>query len=495
MKNTIKNIFAYTLPFSCIFGCIGGDSALSARNSRRVQKSVLGQYARSSGSSRKTTKSDLGQYAHPSTTTGTTITCGKNAQKNSAGTACECTDPENYIVNAEKTTECIQKTTTNAIAQRKACGQAFIKEVENKCSQAIFNNGIGDDDIKCYDANDLYLKIDTSNTIVYINGMPYEYDKICYAFTEDWAKSASDDYQVTGEKSPACKRARAIAEGSSACFQAVLSAGKATGAVDAIKDKLEGMCGVSGLRSRYAQMFGTEEVDKKAITFPTDLPKRYINAGKLSPAQGVEIVSNYLDGKITDKSNEWERDITKIVNSDLSLVKTACGEAFSAQMHDENIKLSTEKSSLARAIDESGSAKGAQNWALGQLSVVIGENRTNKFAREGFIGGVKDEDDTGSSVKSFTVDEIRDNNVETFIQNNKDTIKSSITSGDKTYHVFTTDDKYAIFEFSRSGSGSDKKIEWSRVDYNKDMKLPSSALKEMLGKTEETSSITGSITE
>ena len=486
MKNTIKNIFTYTLPFSCIL-CLSNENAVFSARRRAAQRSVLGQYARSNASIKNNANAKAGN------TNPAFVTCGSNAQANVNGTSCECIDPTNYVINAANPNECIQKTTTAAIAQEKACGQAYIKAVENKCSNAIFNNGIGDDNLKCYSSNDLYLKLDTSNVIVIVDGTTFPYDKVCYTYSEKFANEASIDYQVEGENSPNCRRARAIATGSTACYQAVLAAGRATGAVDSIREKLESLCGASGLKATYAQLFGTDDAEKKGITFPSDLPNRYINTGKLSPAHGIELVGNYLDGKITDKSNEWERQILDVLNVDLALVGSYCGKEFEVARHDTSFQLSNEKSSLARAVDEGGSIKGASNWALGQLSTVLGENRVNKFKREGIVGGIKDEEDTNKSINTYAMTddkELTSDNIANFFRNDSGKLKEvaiTITAdGKPAYHVFTRKDSYVIVKFTKDSTDNNK-IAYEKIKYEdvkKETSLPASVLSEMVGRTE-----------
>ena len=154
--------------------------------------------------------------------------CGQNAKPNANGSACECLDAENYVINTTNPVECFQKTDPVVIAQKKACGNVFFNAVNQICELSSKNNGLSDDgSIKCYDANDLFLKFDTSNLIVYINGVQYLYDKACYVYTEDFAKVVAEDYSITGLNSPNCKLKRVIAEASNECFQLVLSAGKA----------------------------------------------------------------------------------------------------------------------------------------------------------------------------------------------------------------------------------------------------------------------------
>ena len=447
------------------------------RNSRRQTKTTTASnYASSSGLRTNTTlrcdkPGDPGCIGSQGSAF---LSCGKNAQKNSSQTACECIDPLNYVINPANPNECIAKTDSFAIAGKKACGNALINAIEIECENSFYNNGMNEDNtIKCYDANDLFLKFDTSSIVVFIEGIQYKYDDACIAYTEELTKSIAEDYNLTGANSPNCKLKRTVAEASNECFQAVLSTGKAYDAVDSIENKLENLCGIQGLRAKWTKLFGEEEL--KGIIFPTNIPQLYINAGKLSPADGLELVGNVLDGKFTDKSNTWERDITMILNSHLNEVASACGQEYATQMHDTNIQISDEKSSLQRAIDEQGSIKGAQTWIMQQASTIIGENKANKLVREGTIGGIKDEDIGNNS--STTILELSQITEEELAQQN------NLTSG---IYLLTSGNKYRIVEIRKTGTGTTATIEYKTIPYSNDLQLSTDALKAIIGKEEDT---------
>lgn len=487
MKKMNKNFYIKIMALPLLL--IGSD-VYSARTNRRSARSIYSATNAQTSTGLKNTTSGIktikcakpGDPACIGKKTTAFLKCGANARKNSAGTACECVDETNYIINASNTNECIKKNDSFAVSQRKACGNALINAIQNACDESYFNNGIGEDGkLKCYDANDLFINFDTSGITVYIEGQAYEYDKACYMFTEDLTKSIADDYQITGANSPNCKLKRVVAEASNECFQAVLSAGRATGAVDSIESKLNSLCGIAGLQAKWTKLFGDEE--QKGIIFPTDIPRLYINAGKLSPADGIEVVSNYLDGKITDKSNDWEVKITQILNTHLNEVGPACGSEYAATMHQTDIQVSREKSSLARAIDEQGGLKGAQTWTFNQASVIVGENRMNKLSREGIIGGVKDEDvntDTSIAVLPLSGD-ISDKTLKEK--------KSELKTGK--YLLLTPEGsekkQYRIIEVRKTGVGENATIEYKTIDYdmkNENVNLSKTALKRMLGREE-----------
>lgn len=408
------------------------------------------------------------------------LSCGANAQKNSTSTACECIDPVNYIISANNPNECIQKTDSFAVAQRKSCGQALINAIAKECEQSLFNNGIGNDGkLKCYDANDLFISFDTSNIKIYIEGASYDYDKVCYMFTEDLTKSIAEDYQITGPNSQNCKLKRAIAEASNECFQAVLSTGKALRAVDSIEPQLQNMCGIIGLRSKWNKLYGDES--SGGVVFPTDIPDRYINAGKLSAAHGSELVGNFLDGKITDKSNTWELEITMLLNSHLKEVGLACGQEYAVSEHNTDIQLTNEKSSLQRAIDEHGALKGGQIWALNQASTIVGENTTNKIMREGFLGGTDDNETSSNKIDLIELSDIETMS-ETGIDEKLKTMIDNIPSGTTRYLIITQND-YRFIDTTKKTNDSEE-ITYSTIDYKDDMEISGQTLKKMLNKNE-----------
>ncbi len=408
------------------------------------------------------------------------LSCGANAQKNSTSTACECIDPVNYIINVNNPNECIQKTDSFAVAQKKSCGQILINAIAKECEQSRFNQGIGNNGtLKCYDANDLFLNFDTSEIKVYIEGVSYDYDKVCYMFTEDLTKSIAEDYAITGPNSLNCKLKRAIAEASNECFQAVLSTGKATKAVESIELKLQNMCGIAGLRSKWNKLYGDESSD--GVIFPTDIPQNYINAGKLSAAHGSELIGNFLDGKMTDKSNTWELEITMLLNSHLKEVGLACGQEYAVSEHNTNIQLTNEKSSLQRAIDEHGALKGGQIWALNQASTIVGENTTNKIIREGVFGGTKDKDNNSDKIEIIEL-----NDTETISEDKIDTklkeIINNIPSGTTRYLILTQKD-YKFLDTTKETNDAEE-ITYTTINYKDDMEISGQTLKKMLNKTE-----------
>ena len=404
----------------------------------------------------------------------TGLKCGQNAQPNANGSECECLDPVNYVKNTLNPTECFQKTDPVVIAQKKACGNVFLNAVNNVCRDSFSNNGLSEDkSLKCYDANDLFLKFDTSTLIVYINGVQYEYDKVCYLYTEDLAKSIAEDFSITGINSPNCKLKRVVAEASNECFQAVLAAGKSYGATQKISSDLQNICGYTGLHAKWAQLFG--EDDSSRVKFPKNIPDLYLHAGKIGAADGSALVGNFLDGKITDKTNTWERDITQILNSHLNDVGEACGKEYEISMHKTDIQILDEKSSLQRQISEKGAIKGAQDWAMTQASVFIGEDKANKAIKKGIFGSETDEKEDASSSGIEVIDglskfDISDDDEE------KQRILEKINSSADGRYLLMTKEKYLILDVKKGTS--DSKIE--KVKHTVDVVLPRTYLNKIV---------------
>ena len=329
--------------------------------------------------------------------------CGQNAQMNAAGTSCECKDPVNYVLNSVNSTECLLRTDPIVVAQKKACGSAFLRAVDEVCRDSAKNNGLSSSDVpgyeplKCYDANDLFLKLDTAGINVMVDGTSYSYDKVCYLYAEELAKSVAEAYQISGPNSPNCKLKRVVAEASNECYQMVLSAGKKAGATDEIAGDLRKTCGVSGLALKWSRLFGTDD-SSTAVVFPTNIPDLYLNAGKVSMADGMEALGNFLDLKITDKTKTWERDITNILNSHLAEVGAACGKEYEVALHNVNYQLLDERSSLERSVGDKGLVKGLTDWGIDQFSIVQGEKWAKKVKDGGFAGNstVDDTDSVGA---------------------------------------------------------------------------------------------------
>lgn len=411
-------------------------------------------------------KTDIGPFSCPS------------GQKKDSKNNCICED-NNLVVNPDDKTKCIAKNTNTIIALKKECGNVLIKAVSAGCEDSFAHNGKGgdnNDEYKCYDANELFALFDTSKLHIFTNGKSYKYDDVCYSYTEDFMKSIATEYEITGSNSIACKKARAVANASSECFALVISTGKAAGATNAIRGDLNNTCGVGGINAQYEKLFGTNAPSN--IQFPSNLPDLYVNAGKSGVANGVDLVGKWLDGKITDKTDEWERDITKINNTYLNQVSINCGSEYSATLHDENIQLLSEKSSLQRSIDESGSIKGASDWAMNQASVFMGENTINKIKREGIVGGTKDADvKVGDNIQTLELD---DDEITT------DTIKNIIVSKKPAtgrYIIISTSKNYRFIDLTNNTND----YSYSTVNYNEDMNLPASVLKLMLNGNESTS--------
>ncbi|MCR5506354.1 MAG: hypothetical protein K6F04_00730 [bacterium] len=452
--------------FAVGLGIVGTFSAGDAF-SREIRRSSKMQKASNA-------KDSIGLRVNKSAISNSSVVCGQNAVLNSSKTACECSDATNYVINTLNPTECLQKTDPVIIAQKKSCGNVLLNAVNRICETSFANNGMSDDGtIKCYDANDLFLKFDTSSLIVYVNGTQYSYDKACYVYTEDLMKSIADDYAITGVNSPNCKLKRVVAEASNECFQAVLSAGKAYGATNAISSDLQKLCGYTGLHAKWAQLFGNDDSSK--VKFPTNIPDLYLQAGKLSSADGVALVGNILDGKMTDKSNTWELNITQILNSHLNDVGIACGKEYEISMHNTNLQLSNDKSSLQRAVDEKGALKGAQDWAMMQASVVIGEDKANEVVKGGILGINKDKSDK-ETVSSTTVVLPVENfdNLSPYY----DTLKRDGR------FVLTTSLKYAIIDVVKNTARGDE-LDFTGVSYSDDIELSNDALKAIIGKEQE----------
>lgn len=401
---------------------------------------------------------------------------------------CICEDAD-YIVNPDDKTKCIQKTSPVGTALKKECGNVLIKAVQGQCKESYLHNGKGgenNDEYKCYDAAELYSLFDTSTLKVYTNGQSYNYDEVCYSYTEDLLKSIATDYDTTGPNSIACKRARAIANSSSECFALVLSTGKALGATKAIKSNLENTCGLKGINSQYQKLFG--EIPA-GINFPINIPNLYINAGKSSVANGVDLFGKFLDGKITDKTDTWEREITVINNSYLNQVSAMCGQEYAVSMHNEDIQIVDEKSSLQRMIDEKGAIAGASEWAGNQASVFVGESRVNQIRREGVIGGIKDEEVKTSNTKAISLENISSD------RKFKDKVEEYLSSQDEptSYILFTftmndgdKENNYFRIVKTTYNSIGDNKYEYETIDFNKELNLPANVLSETVGKQEKT---------
>ncbi|MBR4316739.1 MAG: hypothetical protein IKP65_07250 [Alphaproteobacteria bacterium] len=396
-----------------------------------------------------------------------TLKCGQNAVPNATNTACECADPTNYVINTVNPTECYQKLDPTVIAQKKACGNVLLTAVNRICETSFSNNGLSEDgEIKCYDPNDLFLKFDTSGLIVYIDGVQYSYDKTCYIYTEDLMKSISDDYQITGLNSPNCKLKRVVAEASNECFQAVLSTGRGLGATKSIANDLQKICGYTGLHAKWAQLFGNDDSSK--VNFPTDIPDLYLKTGKLSAADGMALVGNLIDGKMTDKSNTWEREITRILNSHLNDVGAACGKEYAISMHNVDISISDEKSSLENAVSQKGAIKGAQDWAMMQASVFVGEKKANEFIKKGAFGSNDDSD-------SLSVVPIIDVKLDSF-KPDYDTFKN------EGLFVLVDEDKFSIIKVSKNAVIDER--DYESVKYDDSLDLPKDAYKRIIGKQE-----------
>ncbi len=399
------------------------------------------------------------------------LKCGQNAQPNANGSECECLDPVNYVKNALNPIECFQKTDPTVIAQKKACGNVFLNAVNNVCRDAFSNNGLSEDkSLKCYDANDLFLKFDTSSLIVYINGVQYEYDKVCYLYTEDLAKSVAEDFSITGINSPNCKLKRVVAEASNECFQAVLAAGKAYGATRNISSDLQNICGYTGLHAKWAQLFG--EDDSSRVKFPKNIPDLYLHAGKIGAADGSALIGNFLDGKITDKTNTWERDITQILNSHLSDVGAACGKEYAISEHKIDMQILDEKSSLQRQISEKGALKGGQDWAMTQASVFIGEDKANKVIKKGIFGSDEEKDDA-SAPGIDVVDGLESLNVD---DDNPDEKLGLITKDHDGRYLLVAKGAYAIIDVKVGTS----KVDVEQVKHTVDVVLPRTYLNKIV---------------
>ncbi len=433
-----------------VFSCFSLKDAFS-RDTKRHSKIISATNARGSAGLVANKKSD-------------NLRCGQNARPNANGSACECLDAENYVINTSNPTECFQKTDPIIIAQKKACGSVFLNAVNQICDLSSKNNGLSDDgSIKCYDANDLFLKFDTSGLIVYIDGAQYLYDKACYIYTEDFAKIAAGDYSIVGLNSPNCKLKRVVAEASNECFQTVLASGKTIGATKSISADLQRICGYTGLHLKWSKLFG-EDRDSSKVDFPRNIPDLYLNAGKLSAADGVELVGNLLDGKLTDKSNTWERDITQILNSHLNDVGAACGKEYEISKHDTNIQISDEKSSLGRAVEEKGSLKGAQDWAMMQASVFIGEDKANSIKKKGAFGSDSSVDSSVGIVKVKDFDSIK---------YDKDFELGGM-------FVLLSDKEYSIIDVKKDSVKDE--LTYTFVEYSDKIDLSKDALKAIVGK-------------
>lgn len=419
-----------------------------------------------------------------------------NGQKRGSNNNCVCED-ENYVVNPDDKSKCIIKTSDIALALKKECGNVLIKAVQAQCKESYLYNGRGgadNNEFKCYDPAELYSLFNTSTLKIYRDNKVYNYDDVCNIYTEGLMKSIAVDYETTGANSIACKRARAIANASSECFAMVLSTGKALGATDSIRSYLNNLCGIAGINQQYQKLFG--EVPAGVI-FPNEIPGLYISAGKISLANGIEGFGKILDGKITDKTDTWEREITVINNSYLNQVSAMCGQEYAVQMHNEDIQIVSDKSSLQRLIDEKGSIAGATEWASNQAAVFVGENRVNKIKREGIFGGISDKDVGASGSKSYDLEnlgEISSSKLEKEIE--KTLKKEEIAT--IPYALFTfktkedseTKDYYTIVKIEES---SGNQYKYQSVKYTKDLNLPNSLLQDMIGKTETNLEINGTV--
>ncbi len=419
--------------------------------------------------------------------------CGKNAKRNSAGNGCECTDPRNYSLNPKNQYECIKNSElTNGSGYdpkiKKACGKALIKVAENACELSPFNNGMSKEieiesgvssKIKCYDPADMFIKLKTNDLMVDTenedsNKRFRKYDEICANYTEELLKNITETYSITGANSITCKVNRAIAAASNDCYKTTLSVGRAYNAVEKIEGKLKELCGRQGITKQWNAMFGNDHTAQVQHLFPDDIPDRYRQTGKLGAAEGMQLVGNFLDGKITDKKLDWEAQITALANSYNNTVSSACGKEYEIAQYNTNLQIAEKKSSLARMIDEEGGVKGTQKYFMNQISVFTGENRTNKWKREGFIGGIKDKNVENNNETSISIINLSENefNKEQFEK------KIEIKPGTTRYLVHT-DKSYAILKVVK-----DTNTTITQEKYNKDMNLSNDALKTIIGKTE-----------
>lgn len=381
------------------------------------------------------------------------------------------------------------------IVLKKACGMALMRKVDLLCSDSELNGGIaykGDTKVKCYDPTDLLVKFDTSEIVVEVDKQiadtylpnrnkekPIYYNDICESCSNDLFASIADNYAITGENSLNCKKARVIAAGANECFQITLAAGKAYGVGSAIESKLQAACGASGLYARWNSMFGEQ---KGLMKFDGDMPFKFIHVGDIGASDSVKLTGNFLDGKYTNKSNTWERELLELANTYNNQVSGFCGKDYTVSMHNTNIDIINEKSSLERMVDEQGSLKGATTWGLNQASVFFGENTTNKIAKEGILGKNKEEKKKEGVVVPIKIEEIK---IENFKEEKfKEGIKNILAGKMVGFYLLHDDKNFRIVEIKKN-SGDDK-LSYSTKDYDDSMDISNDGLKFMIKKTEKT---------
>ncbi|MDR2098843.1 MAG: hypothetical protein LBO78_02350 [Rickettsiales bacterium] len=350
--------------------------------------------------------------------------CIRDTQKESDTDAngCVCKDP-NYVVAS--TGECGLNPPSAASATRKSCGAVLISAIEGACRLSFNNSGLSTAEtnvktaacnakaygipaqFKCYDPADMLVKIDTSLWHVCSEGKDIgSYDAICSNYHEEFLKSIAPDYATEGSNSYPCRRQRAIITAAGECYGLVLTSGRALGAVENLRQELNSLCGQAGIVRTYQAMFSNDTPGKTDVNFsdflavdtalPKDIPNKFIDAGRATFAtDSVKIIGNILDGRLTDKTDTWERDLAQVMNTYLAQASLFCGTEYATQQLATDFQLLDTRSSLERRRDDMGLAAGATDWGMQQVSVFVGENRINKTKREGFFGGVKDEDATG----------------------------------------------------------------------------------------------------
>jgi hypothetical protein len=217
-----------------------------------------------------------------------------------------------------------------------------------------------------------------------------------------------------------------------------------------------------------------------AENFPKDLPERFQKAGKVSVADIGNLIGNYMDLKITDRTSSWENDIKNIVNTEIAKVPMHCGQEYATQMHEMNMNID-ERSNFAKRIDEQGIAKAVQTWSLDQASVVLGENKVDKLKRQGIVGGMSDEEVAkrdGNVAGAYTVADFG----EAAIQSALDGDKAKLAG--KTFALFIKE-KEGEFKIVTFKIESEKVSDIKSAAYDPKVHLPSETLlRLMVGKTE-----------
>lgn len=324
----------------------------------------------------------------------TLLSVNANAARNTRGARVVVPRAQTQNVNVTGTTTSISATIADTIAGKTSytnIAPITDKQAERECTnlvvQALKKQCKGTRD--CKNATETYALLSfkdadlNSTTDIKI---PADYrETYCANFLETAVNKLWNSYDsVATLNEENCNIALAKSFAAEDCYLYVMT--NQTEKIIINEDDLKSRCGKKGIAKQYNTLTGED----KSELGDDKLAEYFSKVGNIGVSDIMAYPARVMEGKIDFKSSSFPRELVQLVNTIKSQGNVMCGPDRYTELYDTNMPLEIKQTSLQKAIQDKGIAKGTFDWGLDQAGIVLGEDKIDSIRDNGMMGKKKD---------------------------------------------------------------------------------------------------------